>query len=385
MDSVSVIIAVRPTHNQYNILGPCLQSLRNQIYPKDKIELILIGDSCNIAPGFYPKEIKTTIYNFKNRAGVTKTRNKGIELSKTELLAFIDADCIAHKDWLANLVGGLKNDNIAGCGGNILDSKHRCINKDLIYAKKNILPFTGLGNAIFRKKVLEEIGFLDERFGSVAEDVDLCWRIYLKGYRIEHIPEAEVVHRGSPDLKKLFSVGVAVKMLINKYKKVFKLPHPLCLKSLLESIKDDLSNRLHIFEITKYFIIICGYIYGVLKEKLHLSSASNLVDLTDRFLQPRSSINPLAVKFDSRALIKPNYVIWWKTEDGCRILDLRGQRPYVLEGVAAKLWEWMMDRKREDVIIEQLIDEYEVGEEELKKDLEDFIEQLYSQKILDHS
>lgn len=382
MDLVSIIIPVHPTHNRDDILGACLKSIDNQTYPKDKIELILIGDGCNLTPNSYPKGIKTTIYNIKSHAGVVKTRNKGIELSKGELLAFIDADCVAQKEWLKNLVNGLKNDALAGCGGKILSLKGTYVNKDMIYARKNILPFTGLGNAIFRKKVLEEIGFLDERFCSVAEDVDLCWRIYLKGYRIEHIPEAGVVHKGTSGVKKLFSVGIAVRMLINKYKKVFDLPHPLQLKSLLENIKDDLRERFHIFEITKYFIILCGYLYGLLKERLHLSPELDPIDITDRFLQPISSIRPLSVKIDSGALMKPNYVIWWRTEDGCRISDLRGRRRYVLEGVAGELWESMMDRKTEDIIIEQLIDEYEVTESELKKDFEDFLEQLYSQKLL---
>lgn len=382
MNLVSIIIPVHPIHNRDEILGACLKSIDNQTYPKDKIELILIGDDCNITANSYPKGIKTTIYNIKSHAGVAKTRNKGIDLSKGELLAFIDADCVAQREWLKSLVSGLKDDDIAGCGGKILSSDPTYINKDMIYAKKNILPFAGLGNAIFRKRVLEEIGFLDERFYSVAEDIDLCWRIYLKGYRIEYIPEAEVVHKGTPEVKKLFSVGVAVRTLINKYKKTFNLPHPLQLESLLENIKDDLKKRFHIFEIMKYFIILCGYTYGLLKEKLHLSPELDQVDITDRFLQSASSIRPLAVKIDTRWLIKPNYIIWWRTEDGCRILDLRGQGRYVLEDAAGKLWESMMDRKTEDVIIEQLIDEYKVTECELKKDFEDFIEQLCSQKLL---
>jgi len=172
MDLVSVIIPIHPSHNHSHILGACLESIINQTYPKDKIELVLVGDGCTVKQELCPAVIKTIIYNFENHVGASRARNKGIELSKGGLTAFIDADCIAHDGWLEKLVAGFKNDNIAGVGGKILNFENRCMNKDNIYGIASLSPFTGLGSAVYRKSVLKEIGYLDECL-TVSEDADL--------------------------------------------------------------------------------------------------------------------------------------------------------------------------------------------------------------------
>jgi GT2 family glycosyltransferase len=66
------------------------------------------------------------------------------------------------------------------------------------------------GAALFRKSMLDEVGFLDERFVSYLEDVDLGFRIRLAGYRGALAPEAVVYHafqatfRKIPNLSRFF-------------------------------------------------------------------------------------------------------------------------------------------------------------------------------------
>ena len=47
---------------------------------------------------------------------------------------------------------------------------------------------------MIRKSVLQEIGGFDERFFLYMEEVDLCYRIKQKHYRIAFVPQAEVIH-----------------------------------------------------------------------------------------------------------------------------------------------------------------------------------------------
>lgn len=47
---------------------------------------------------------------------------------------------------------------------------------------------------MFRKKVLEQVGTLDERFFMYFEEVDLCYRLKKSGWKIYFIPDAQVVH-----------------------------------------------------------------------------------------------------------------------------------------------------------------------------------------------
>ncbi len=45
-----------------------------------------------------------------------------------------------------------------------------------------------------RKKILDDIGWFDEDYFLDGEDVDLCWRIKEKGFRIVYYPEVSILH-----------------------------------------------------------------------------------------------------------------------------------------------------------------------------------------------
>jgi GT2 family glycosyltransferase len=49
---------------------------------------------------------------------------------------------------------------------------------------------------LIRRKVLDETGLLDENFFAHMEEIDLCWRIRLRGYKIMSAPSSIVFHLG---------------------------------------------------------------------------------------------------------------------------------------------------------------------------------------------
>jgi GT2 family glycosyltransferase len=49
---------------------------------------------------------------------------------------------------------------------------------------------------LIRREVLDETGLLDEDFFAHMEEIDLCWRIRLRGYRILSAPSSIVYHLG---------------------------------------------------------------------------------------------------------------------------------------------------------------------------------------------
>jgi hypothetical protein len=64
--------------------------------------------------------------------------------------------------------------------------------------KESMHPFevfwvTG-ASLLVRRKVLDEIGFLDENFFLFSEDVDFCWRANNKGWKVMFFPQAKIVH-----------------------------------------------------------------------------------------------------------------------------------------------------------------------------------------------
>ncbi len=58
--------------------------------------------------------------------------------------------------------------------------------------------FWSCGVAMFlRTEVLRKVGYLDESMFIYAEELDLCWRLNLAGYKLRYVPESVVYHLGS--------------------------------------------------------------------------------------------------------------------------------------------------------------------------------------------
>lgn len=58
---------------------------------------------------------------------------------------------------------------------------------------------------IIPRKIIDEVGMLDEDFFMYGEDIDWCYRIKEAGYKITYYPEAKIIHyKGSSAKKKRF-------------------------------------------------------------------------------------------------------------------------------------------------------------------------------------
>lgn len=84
------------------------------------------------------------------------------------------------------------------CRGRVLDE----IEEDRGQYDYNIPIFWATGAALFvRRNVYWEVGGLDERFFAHMEEIDFCWRLRSRGYRIVCLPLCEVYHVGGATLK----------------------------------------------------------------------------------------------------------------------------------------------------------------------------------------
>ncbi len=55
---------------------------------------------------------------------------------------------------------------------------------------------------IVRKEAMDEVGVLDEDYFLFLEETDWCFRMYKKGWRVYHVPNAEVFHLSGHSKKK---------------------------------------------------------------------------------------------------------------------------------------------------------------------------------------
>ena len=101
---LSIII---PAYNAEPYIFELLECLKRQMVPD--VEVIVIDDGSQNQLKI-PKEYNVTLKRQKN-AGAAAARNTGIELSKGDYIAFIDADDLVVEDYLKRLISVIKSDN----------------------------------------------------------------------------------------------------------------------------------------------------------------------------------------------------------------------------------------------------------------------------------
>lgn len=86
----------------------------------------------------------------------------------------------------------------------------------------------GCGLAI-KRSVYYEVGALDDEFKMYFEDIDLCWRVGLQGYRIGYAPGAIIHHMGQGSSSKTFFLWNRFRGRRNRIWSYFKNAGPLLL------------------------------------------------------------------------------------------------------------------------------------------------------------
>ena len=116
---ISIII---PSFNRKYLLKRTIESVKNQTYPADRYEIIVVDDGSkddieDLVRTLQEKGYRTLKYLHQKHKGPAAARNLGINHAGGNIIAFIDSDSIATKTWLEEITKGYDSDIIAGIGG----------------------------------------------------------------------------------------------------------------------------------------------------------------------------------------------------------------------------------------------------------------------------
>ena len=206
---VSIIVVVL---NMADTIGKCLLSLISLDYPKDKCEIIVIDGGSVDDTVKICNELGVRCFVEKRR-GRGLARNVGIKKAKAEIIAFIDADCEADKDWLSIHVAKHSDETIGAVTGSVIDPYLATSTKSSIMShyvefsefdaalKQKYTYHAPTCNISFKKDALKTANFFDEELDAY-EDFLLSKRIIDAGYKILFEPKAKILHYGTrADLK----------------------------------------------------------------------------------------------------------------------------------------------------------------------------------------
>jgi glycosyltransferase involved in cell wall biosynthesis len=202
---VSVVICA---YNAASTIEDNLDSLLRLNYPNYEVIVVNDGsqdDTPEIAAR-YPFEL----INVPN-GGLSAARNLGWQAATGEIVAYTDADTRVDPDWLSYLIQPFLTTDAVGVGGpNVAPDDDgwvaQCVARSPggpthVLLNDTVAEHIPGCNMAFRHWALAEVGGFDPIYTKAGDDVDICWRLQERGWRLAFSPSALVWHHHRNSVK----------------------------------------------------------------------------------------------------------------------------------------------------------------------------------------
>ncbi len=230
---VSIII---PHLRGREILLRCLSALRAATSGKDATsisqEIVVVDNASSdgsvaAAHSAYPE---ITVLRAEENLGFAGACNLGIRQTRGEFIVLLNDDAEVTLGWLSPLLACLRDDQrVASCQPKLLSLQHpeqfdyagasgglldvfgypftrgrifQTLEKDAgQYDDARDVFWASGACMMLRRSALNTVDLLDEDFFAHMEEIDLCWRLHLAGYRVQVAPLSVVRHQSGSTLR----------------------------------------------------------------------------------------------------------------------------------------------------------------------------------------
>lgn len=207
--TVSILL---PAHNEEHVIGSLLMRMTELTYPKNKLQVIMINDASSDKTGQigdrysrkYP--FLKVLHRDKKTGGKGKAAamNAGFRISTGEIVLCFDADYTPPKDIVEKLVREFADSRVGAVMGRpVAQNEPQNIVTRLVALERisgyrvdqkarddlGLIPQFGGTVGGYRRCIMERLGGLDE--SMLTEDTDLTFEVYLAGYKIRYVDDAE--------------------------------------------------------------------------------------------------------------------------------------------------------------------------------------------------
>ncbi len=206
---VSVLI---PARNEEQVIERILQRMTELTYPKEKFEVIVIDDASTDKTGEKAK-IFAKNNNFihviqrdqtEGGKGKQEALNCGLKHVSGELIYCFDADYYPQRDIIEKLTECFRDPKVGAVQGRVtvLNEPDSLVTRLVAlertggyrvdqFARNELELITQFGGTVggFRRSLIEQLGGWNPDI--LAEDTDLTFRIYLAGFKVRYVNDAD--------------------------------------------------------------------------------------------------------------------------------------------------------------------------------------------------
>jgi GT2 family glycosyltransferase len=205
------------TYNGRRHLKECFNALLEQTYKNFEIYLIDNASSDGSSSFVHENFPQVNIIRFEKNYGFAEGYNRAINRVNSKYTVLLNDDTKVDSKWLEELTKAMNDDTqilaagskiffydkpslIQHAGGKFtitgagIDSGFG--EKDQVLCNKPKYAGMVCGCAMMlRKELFESLGGFDNQYFAYFEDVDICWRGWLWGYKTVYVPTSIVYHK----------------------------------------------------------------------------------------------------------------------------------------------------------------------------------------------
>ncbi len=199
------------------ILKNCVSSVLQCNYPNFEVIFVdnaSLDDSVDYIKKEFGKNPRFRIIRNEKNFGFTEGNNVGMRQSEAEYIVLLNSDTRVDPDWLSELVTLAKKDRVGAvqskilqmdspglidCAGGFVDYygyhfERGKGEKASIYEMQDEIFYAKGAAVLFNREVLKRTGLFDSDIFLYFDETDLCWRIWLSGYKVIFSPKLIVYH-----------------------------------------------------------------------------------------------------------------------------------------------------------------------------------------------
>jgi len=215
VSSSPLISAIIVNYNGRRFIGDCIRSIQAQTYSVSEI-IVVDNSSVDGSVEYINEEFPgVEVVSLRENIGFAGANIEGLKRTTGEYILLLNNDAEAESACIAGLVYAMEaHPEVGICAPKILQydqdviesagdgfstnlrghERGRGLSSDS-YSKEEYVFGACAGAALYRRAMLQEIGFLDRDFFLIYEDTDFNIRAQLSGWKARYIPSAVVRHR----------------------------------------------------------------------------------------------------------------------------------------------------------------------------------------------
>ena len=282
---ITVIIV---TYNSKNTILDVLEALSKQTVKSFKLIIVdnhSEDDTMELIKAYLKNSElskKSIIIELNENTGFANGNIKGfLQQHESEYIALLNPDAIPDRYWLENLLLSIKKySNVGICASKLIHDVTKKIDSagdgyskilkgfkrgegasfDLFNTEEFVFGACA-GAALYRKKMLDEIGFFDKDFFLIYEDTDLNFRAQLAGWKALFVPTAIVHHKVRTTIGIMSDTAIYYSLRNSEFVRIKNVPISIFFRCLPEIILSEILEFI-------YFAIIHLRIKIYFKAKL---------------------------------------------------------------------------------------------------------------------